>query len=433
MTMATHIIQIEKHKFICGLFWQSLSQPRTLEKEAMELAKKIDSDLFVLRKDHTTVQAGFAQTRDGARRTMYSLGAAVSKTLALEGAVYDDEKQPVHNWLGAFKLPDGMWAYFAVRDANFLPNGDFAGTQQEVLDRLNGDYGLGGWNIVIGDPELAAFGFHNFTPKRIEEMLPHKPNGQIRTHVWWSLQPVERKLPWRPLAGGAALLVLVAAGGCVYWKQLQHNKEEEQRMRAIEAARARMLGKAPQSALPHPWQTKPLPAMLTQACLDHFEHFTPGGWQLDEFVCTGTEARYAWSRNGSIANFLLEAVPAATVDPNGEKATLTIALKMGLGSNEALHDAKSLLPSIVSRLQLLRIAPRVTLQRPPAPPPPQGVPGMQNAPPPRPDWQTYSFAFRAAGLPLTEVAAALGQPGVRLDRLSYRSGAWFIEGAMYAN
>src|SRR6476469_4695698 len=122
--MAIHITEIGKHRFICGLFWQSLSRPRELMKEATALAKKIDSDLMVLRKDYATAQAGFAQSKDGARRKVYSLAAAVSKTLALKGAFYDGEKQRVHNWLGAFKLPDGKWAYFAVRDANFLPNGD---------------------------------------------------------------------------------------------------------------------------------------------------------------------------------------------------------------------------------------------------------------------------------------------------------------------
>ena len=73
--MSVHITQIGKHKFICGLFWQSLSRPRELLKEAAELAKKIDSDLMILRRDQATAQAGFAHTRDGARRNYYSLGA----------------------------------------------------------------------------------------------------------------------------------------------------------------------------------------------------------------------------------------------------------------------------------------------------------------------------------------------------------------------
>ena len=201
--MATHITQIGKHKFICGLFWQSLSRPRELVKEATELARKIDSDLMVLRKDHATAQAGFAQTRDGARKMVYSLGAAVSKTLALEGANYDGQTQPAHNWLGAFKLPDGMWAYFAVRDANFLPNGDFAGTKEEVIERLHGDYGLGGWNVVIGG-QLFSKSFLGYTTYKMgfatrEGLLPALIVMALPIFILWALvklfPPMEEATP----------------------------------------------------------------------------------------------------------------------------------------------------------------------------------------------------------------------------------------------
>ena len=80
--MGIHIIQIDKARFVCGLFWQSLSRPRELQREAVELGRKIGSDLMVVRRDQSTAQAGYAQSSDGAARTLYSLGAAVSKTVA---------------------------------------------------------------------------------------------------------------------------------------------------------------------------------------------------------------------------------------------------------------------------------------------------------------------------------------------------------------
>ncbi len=61
------------------------------------------------------------------------------------------------------------------------------------------------------------------------------------------------------------------------------------------------------------------------------------------------------------------------------------------------------------------------------PPPPEG-----RAAPPAPDWKIFSFALNAGGLPPLEVAAMLSQPGVRIDKLIYRAGAWSIEGVMYA-
>jgi len=339
--MSVHITQIGKHKFICGLFWQSLSRPRELLKEAAELAKKIDSDLMILRRDQATAQAGFAHTRDGARRNYYSLGAAISKSVALNGILYDGHKQTAHNWLGAFKLPDGMWAYFAVRDANFLPNGDFAGTKDEVLDRLHGDYGLGGWNVVLGDPELEEQGFHNFNPFRIEELLPHKKDGQIKTHSWWKMQPARITIPWAPIAVVAAGAAIIGISGLITWKYYQKKIQEEAIVRAKEIARLEQLGKPLPNAFPHPWPTLPAPAQFATECQNKLQHLAPGGWLLDDFVCTPTNITYTWSRQGSTINFLLEQVPNANIDINGNKATFIELTKQISSNDESLVSFKN--------------------------------------------------------------------------------------------
>lgn len=426
--MATHITQIGKHKFICGLFWQSLSRPRELQREATELARKIDADLLVLRKDNSMAQAGYASSKDGARRGMFSLAAIVSKTLAVEGAHYDGRKQPVHNWLAAFRLPDDVWAYFAVRDANFLPNGDFAGTREEVLERLHGDYGLGGWNLVIGDPELAEQGFHNFSAKRVEDLLPRNKKGLVRIHGWSSLTQVEYGVRWKPLIAIGVAGALIGGGGFAYWKYDQHRKAEAERARALEAERQRMLGNEAPTILPHPWPTKPLPLPTAQACLEKMDLIAPGGWSLDEYVCSGTEVRYLWSRNGSTIDYLLAQVPDAMVEVSGNKASYTEALQLDTGKDEALLDTRKVLQPLLSRLQLLGVDARVT-----------NVPALQQAasaggqrPPAVPDWQTYSITMNTGGMPPTEVATVLTQPGVRLEKLAYREGAWSIEGVIYA-
>lgn len=431
--MSIYITQIGKQKFICGLFWQSLSRPRELIKEAVALAKKIDSDLMVVRKDHASAQAGFAQTRDGARRMLYSLGAVVSNTLALEGITYDGQKQTAHNWLGAFKLPDGKWAYFAVRDASFLPNGDFAGSKEEVLDRLHGDYGLGGWNVVIGDAELEDYGFHNFNVKSIEDMIPHGKDGQIKVQKWWALRPIEPKVSPLLIVSAGALFFVLAAGGYVYWQKFQQKKEEQQRELAMEAARQKMLGKAVPSTLPHPWPSKPLPLLTVNACRDNLTYLTVGGWFLDEYVCTASGVSYAWSRHDSNANLLLEQIPSASIDLTGNKATLAVPLRLTSGTDELLLDRKDILEPLISRLQLMNISPRITLIAPPAPVQTQRVlPGSKPQEMPKPDWQEFSFAINVGSMPPTEIAGIFSQPGIRLNKLFYRSGQWSIEGVIYA-
>lgn len=419
--MAIHITQIEKYRFVCGLFWQSLSRPRELVREARELAKKIDSDLWVVRTDQSTAQAGFAQTSDGARRGMFSLGAVVSKTLAIEGAYYDGEKQRVHNWLAALKLPDGMWAYFAVRDANFLPNGDFAGTKEEVLERLHGDYGLGGWNVVIGDAELADYGFHNFEARSIESLIPHRKDGSIQTHRWWSLQQLHTKKPYWRMAAAAGLVVAGAVAGAAYWQHHQRVQAERERDLAIATARQKMLNQAAPSLLPPPWGGKPAPRRMAQACVDRLSYLTPGGWGLDDYVCTGDQVTYSWSRKYSTVAFLRAQVPGAEFDVSGEKASYSERLTLERKDAESLLNRKELLEPIVSQLQLMGVPHNITSVAPKAAGP--------EVPPPQ--WQTYAFKLNTHGLDPVTVAIVLEKPGVRIDKLGYRGGEWSIEGVMY--
>jgi len=417
--MAIHITQIEKHRFACGLFWQSLSRPRELVKEATDLAKKIDFDLMVLRTDQSTAQAGYAHTRDGARRGMFSLGAIVSKTLALEGAYYDGEQQPVHNWLAALKLPDGMWAYFAVRDANFLPNGDFAGTKEEVLERLHGDYGLGGWNVVIGDEELADYGFHNFNARTIESLIPHRRDGRIRVHRWWGMRQLNAGTNWWPMAAAAG--VALAVGGAVWWQHYQKTQEALRLEQAIAAAREKMFKEPPPAPQPPPWKGVARPLATARACVDRLAYLTPGGWSLESYECTPSQVRYVWARQQSTVGFLLAQVPAASVDLNGDKASWSQPLDLEAPEAEELLEFRGLLEPMLSRLQLMGVATKFARIQQQA---------KRDAPPP--EWQTYSFAVETRGVAPAAVAAVLQQPGVRINKLAYLGGNWSIEGVMYA-
>jgi hypothetical protein len=418
--MAIHVIQIDKHRFVCGLFWQSLSRPRELAREARELGAKIDSDLYVLRTDQSIAQAGFGQSADGVRRGMFSLGAVVSKTLAIEGAFYDGEKQRVQNWLAAFRLPDGMWAYFAARDANFLPNGDFAGTREEVLERLHSDYALGGWNIVLGDPELGDYGFHNFEARTVESFIPHRKDGRIRAHRWWGLQPVRvRRNRWPAVAAG--VLGVALAGGWVYLQRVHRQQAEQLAEEARIAERQNVLRRTAPPAQPPPWGGKAKPMSLARACVDRLGHLAAGGWLLDEYVCTGDTVSYAWSRHGSTLALLRAEVPGAVFDLNGEKASLVVPLQLERSQPEALLDRKALMEPIITDMQHIGIGFKIASLPPPA----------AEAQGSAPYWQAYSFNCDSQGLAPTAVAQMLDRPGVRIDRIVSRAGHWSIEGVMY--
>ncbi|PLZ00006.1 pilO family protein [Burkholderia sp. WAC0059] len=428
--MAIHITEIGRHRFICGLFWQSLSRRHELRKEAVELSRQLNFDLMVLRIDRGAATVGFANRNEGARPGVSSLGAMVSKTIAVEGAYYDDRQQPAPNWLGAFKLPDGMWAYFAVRDGVFLPNGDWAGERDKVFDRLQADYALGGWNAVIGEPEIESHGYHNFYPRRIEDLFPLR-NGKRRFYRWWRLQPVRRTLPNPMLIGVAAFAVVFTAASLAYW---WHQREVAAELEAEMRANMRR-PPPPKPALPHPWATQPNPLAFTEACLDAFSRMSAGGWSLDGYVCTPQGATYAWRRNGSTVEFLLAQVPAAQIDDTGDRATLTVPLALTPGGDEAIGrdaarvDVMNLFQMLGHPAQLRR---QETLNTPAMQSSP-GVPFNLGRQPPKPDWQTWNLNANLAGLSPLRVAAMLEQPGVRIDRLSWRNGAWTLEGEVYVH
>jgi hypothetical protein len=419
--MPAHVVQLGKHRFVCGLFWQSLSRPRELRKEAIELGRRVKFDLMVLRKDYGIAQAGYANAGDGLRPGMYSLAAAVSKTVAIEGAAVEGRRQNVHSWLGAFRLPDERWAYFAVRDESFLPTGDFAGTREEVVERLQADYALGGWNVVFGDEELRGIGFHNFQARTILELLPRRPGGEVKVHSWWALRTLSSRRR-QAIVGVTALAAAGALMGMALLVYQRHHASDH--ARDLAAAR-------PAVALPHPWAIDALPADFAHDCEDRLRHLAPGGWQLTSFECGSGLDTHAWKRGDSLVAHLVDDVPQAVVALDGETARLSEPFNAAKSrSDEALMPAKEALNAVMTQLQALQLKATVTAVPPPPPPPPSHNPLA--APAPVQDWQAFRFSVTAAGLGPEALAQSLTQPGVRLTKASFNGQDWSIEGMIYA-
>jgi hypothetical protein len=167
---------------------------------------------------------------------------------------------------------------------------------------------------------------------------------------------------------------------------------------------------------------------MARACVEKLQYFTPGGWSLDEYLCTSNQAVYSWSRQGSTIAFLHEQVPGAVVDLNGEKAGFTENLKVETGKAEAIMKQKELLEPLVSELQLMGVSPKISkvqsVAQPPGP-----VAGQPAA---QPDWQMFSFSVNTQGIEPMEIATVLNRSGVRIQKMLYRRGDWSIEGVMYA-
>lgn len=425
--MATHVIQLGRQRFVCGLFWQSLSRRHELRKEAVELARKLNFDLMVLRIDRAVAAAGFANTSEGAQSGLASLGVIVAKTISLQGAFYDGRQQSAPNWLGAFALPDGRWAYFAVRDGSFLPNGDWTGPAPEVFERLNSDYALGGWNTVIGDPEIEAMGFHNFYARRLDDLLDIR-RGNAIVPRWTRLRPVKTTVSWQ-VAGLAAGVAVATLGSGLYYSHYRA-REEAARAQALALARAQLRLRA-QRALVHPWAQQAAPEAFAQACQRHFDALTPGGWSLDRYVCEPKGVDYTWSRNGSTAALLLARAPHAEFDVSGDHASLAETFDMGAGSDEALLPSTQIKTLLFSRAQTLGLPLSLT-QFAAAPPP--GALAPADAPAPiAPRWSQWRLNVKLGGLAPVDFMPLLSAPGVRVMKLTWQAGEWSAEGVVYAN
>jgi hypothetical protein len=434
--MATQVIQIGRQRFICGLFWQSLSRRHELRAEALELAARLNFDAMVLRIDRTFAGAGFASTREGAQFGLPSLGALVSKVITTEGAFYDGRQQPAPNWLGAFNLPDGRWAYFAVRDGAFLPNGDWIGSSDEVFERLHSDYSLGGWNVVIGDPQLEVQGFHNFYARRIEDMIPRR-GGKPHLPRWLNLTRVSRQSS-RSRILAAAVVLAVATGAILGFQAYRRHRLEVEHKQAFDRMRTLLHSHKPISLPepPHPWAAQPLPGVFVRACLNHFSNVAPGGWELGEYDCRAFNVSYSWARGDSNVAMLIAAQPRAVIDINGDHATYVEPLALPAGGDDAIEGVREVRLRMLSAFQLLGVelafTPQVatTQQRRPAARVLDRL-HPDDAPKPAPTWRTWHISAQLGDVWPSSAIAYLNEPGVRIETLSYKSGHWTLDGVLY--
>lgn len=129
MKKSIFIITLNKHKFVCGLTWKILTEPRNPMKQAQLIGKAEGMDLVAFRKAPILQQAGFLSKKDDAAPGMFSLALVLSSVLG-------------SNWIGIFKLPDHEnvdenYAFIAVLDGNIVPQSDFVGNKEEVLAAKN--------------------------------------------------------------------------------------------------------------------------------------------------------------------------------------------------------------------------------------------------------------------------------------------------------
>lgn len=435
--MSVRITEIGGHRFVAGLFWQTLSQ-KDRKKEAKALAEDLRFDYVVFRNSDMP-QVGFAAAEDGAEEGLFSIAAMISKSLEMEGVT--------GNWMGAFLLPDGDYAYVAIRDNIFLSDGDMIGSEQEVRQIMSTTFSLGDWDHIFAPQD---FDFRSSEEKDIEDLIPSK-KGKIKVHKWWALQPTNKSGPSLNLGGktAAVLFVIVIIGISAAGFKLYQNKQSQklaaEQAKAIEVARLKMFGdqaakqKELQNAAQNskPWADMVLPTELAEMCLNLIDSKMTGagGWKPKQIVCDSQNITATYERAGSTIGNLLSVLPGAQVDQSGDKATYIISLAKSEYRNAddlaKIQDGKLILMDKIQQIGAVG-----AVQDPPPPQPP--LPGSEQAnnPIPVPPWKKTNFTIDTKMSP-DFAAAHISMPGLRVTKITMDGindmPAWKLEGELYGN
>lgn len=126
MKRRVSIITINNTNFVSGLVWKILPKARNPLKQAKNIGIKHGMDLAAIRKAAVLQQAGLLSRKDEVIPGMFSIALSLATILG-------------NNWIGIFKLPEDdlpekSYLFVAVLEGNIVPQSDFVGTMDKVVE-----------------------------------------------------------------------------------------------------------------------------------------------------------------------------------------------------------------------------------------------------------------------------------------------------------
>lgn len=413
-----HIFKFGKRKFVSGLFWQVLTNNKDPRKEARELAVQMKFDFMIVRSG-TLPQAGFCAAVDGAISGIGSLAAVVSKTMEMERAG--------GSWMVAIELPDGMFAYVAMRDNGFLAHGDFSGTKEEVAEKMISDLSLGAWDTIIA-PEDFCMPNSKFRP--FLSFLPMKA-GEVRFLKWWQIEPIKTEVPYKKIlvAAASALLVAGVVGGYLYKKDIDSQNEAAA---AMEKARIELAEKMkkPTTVEIKAWSQLPGVFEFFEACgmsVDYAPEFA-AGWKRDRVVCSvgGAEISYIRDELGTTESFTDKFPMISSVDMSGNSGKLIEDYTFEYSGADKLLTAEDVIVAMQTKFQEVGVDFKLNeyIKK-------QTIPGSVQ--PQTSNLKIFAFSFDSKLKPNVFIEA-LNVPGLRVVRVINKNVTdWSYDGVIYAN
>lgn len=359
------ILAVNGKSFVSGLLWKPLRSARKYMAEARDIGKREGMEMVAIRRGKV-LQAGFAPKQKGRKkrdsqqanmRSMYSLAAA------LAGSLGDD-------WIAAFELGDGNYAFVAVHKGGILPGRDLVGDREQVESLLRETYSdIKGTNVepVVIAPGAWGFGGEEKTLEILLTAKALRPEHRLK--------PLTLGLTTSEIAAIATLvglIVIVGVGGAWWWKQHREKEAEQQRLaqaQNMQAAEAATRNNA-LAALVRPWQDTPTADDFLKVCAAVWNHveLDIGGWSFDNGRCVlgqgGARAQdivfATYHRNGSTTVAAFEAAAAAlgaqaSIFDAGETGTVTLRLQLPSPpsnvSEKELPTTDAQLQALVTRIQ----------------------------------------------------------------------------------
>jgi hypothetical protein len=420
--VSLYILEHANSKFVSGLFWQVLSRPREAKAEAKELGESMNFDFLLIRSAGSVMQAGFCARSDGATEGMTSIAALFSRAI--------ESDNPPLNWIAVVALPNGDFAYSAVRDGAFLPDGDFAGSKEEVINRMTSDYGLGDWELVVCPED---FGFPNSQEKSFEDFLAMDSKGRYKAVPSTVIEPVKRQIPWKQISIVVGTILVLGVGGMAglsYYEKLQTERQEA--MVAEQKARMEAEAQAKARATP-PWATLPDPMKMLASCEEEIFQLPimPAGWDFEGALCNRegkVKAGFKRIENaGTIFDIKNEFGNKVRIDWGGDAAIHEYEIKFALAKNDQLLKADEVVEKLVGTAQSLDLKVAVKDAAKAGPIPGQAPPNMTG-----PVKFGLLYFEAKSNIKPSMYERVFSLPGIRPVNVKVTpSGEWTVEGEIY--
>lgn len=427
MTHSIHILTVHGRRYASGLYWQPLTRPRTFQQEARDIGARDGFELATLRKGRL-FQAGLAKRVEVGPKATFSLAAAVAAQLGDDFvAVFEDA--PEH------------FVLVACKGGSVIPDCDVHGDRDEIESRLRHAYNQHNLSGRVICP--SAFGFGGEEIELPALLDPKKVAAE------WRLAPLRRGL-----GGNRVLLIggtVFALGAMAFGYQVWREKQEEEQAAIVAAAAAQEAAQQAQQAptapvaapvaMPHPWIEQPKVDVFVSACMDVIGRvpLSLGGWTVESAQCDGVGMNAVFHREvAATVTDLRESAAAAgytvqSIADDAGTATLSVTLaKLSGGGDDPILPIET--PTEVARsvLQRRQIVHQLTAKPAPEPPAPQApqTGDVQAAPPPVPDWKTYTLSITGRYSPADALSGFDSLPGLRITSVAVKRSASVLEWAI---